>query len=288
MIITKCPASCGELIQGYIDKSEKLISYPINCYSYVKLFEGKRHIKNNEKAYKIIENVFEYYGYKKEESDLLVLDIKSEIPRGKGMASSTADLAATALAVANYLGKKITEKEIALLCTQIEPTDSTLFQNITLFDHIGGTFIKNYGNLPTFKVLLLEGSHMIDTVEFRKINRAHILKENEGDLKKALNHFEKGIIDKNLSEIGKAATVSALANQKIIHKKGLEDLIDTSIKFGGYGVNVAHSGSVIGIIYNDYRFDKEKFLYQIKEKKYMGNYIRINEYENIMGGAKVL
>ena len=31
----KCPASCGELMQGWIEGSEKLISYPINWYSEV-------------------------------------------------------------------------------------------------------------------------------------------------------------------------------------------------------------------------------------------------------------
>ena len=30
-----CPASCGELLQGWILVSEKLVSCPINWHSYV-------------------------------------------------------------------------------------------------------------------------------------------------------------------------------------------------------------------------------------------------------------
>ncbi|EFS03541.1 propanediol utilization protein PduX, partial [Listeria seeligeri FSL S4-171] len=36
-IKAKCPASCGELLQGWIEGSEKLISYPINWFSEVTL-----------------------------------------------------------------------------------------------------------------------------------------------------------------------------------------------------------------------------------------------------------
>lgn len=49
--------------------------------------------------------------------------------------SSTADIAATAVATAHHLGHLLDEPTLARLCVALEPTDSTLFRQLTLFDH---------------------------------------------------------------------------------------------------------------------------------------------------------
>lgn len=71
------------------------------------------------------------------------LQVKSTIPVAKGMASSTADIAATIGATAKWLNKSISEAEIAKLCLQLEPTDSTIFESLTLFDHLRGDIIQS-------------------------------------------------------------------------------------------------------------------------------------------------
>ncbi|AKL93574.1 L-threonine kinase PduX [Clostridium aceticum] len=288
-----CPASCGELLQGYIEGGEKLISYSINLFSKVIIEEEQKKSKekawkNYSKAYKMLEQVFQYYGYHQREAEHLYLQIESAIPIAKGMASSTADLAATAVATANYLGKNISEEEVAKLCIKIEPTDSTVFSSITLFDHLKGSFTKQYGNIPKCKVLLLEGKEKIDTIDFRKTDRSSYLRENEKEMKKALQCFEEGIKNNSLKQIGKAATISAFANQSILYKEGLEEINALSEKLGAYGINVAHSGSVIGILYNEGSFDQEKFCWSIKKKSYMKNYLSIVSYNMIPGGGKIV
>ena len=45
------------------------------------------------------------------------------------------------------------------------------------------------------------------------------------------------------------AKKSALANQKILPKRGLLELIDFAAELGALGVNVAHSGTVAGIFF---------------------------------------
>jgi len=293
MIQAICPASCGELIQGYIQGGEKLISYGINLFSKVSIMEmAEKDIRNSryryKKAYRMLDEVFRYYGYNRQDYDEIGLKIDSQISIAKGMASSTADLVATAVAIAKYLGKEPSEEEISKLCIKIEPTDSIVFSDITLFDHLKGNFIKRYGQLPACKVLILEGRQSINTIDFRKTDRSEILKDNEKNLEKALGYFEKGIKNQDIREIGRASTISAFANQKILHKIGLEDIYQTSDKLGAYGINVAHSGSVIGILYNDIEFDKEKFLFEMKKKEYKENYISFSSYDIISGGGKII
>lgn len=288
-----CPASCGELLQGYIEGGEKLISYSINLFSRVSIIEKNQNDKENiphnyTKAYRMLEKVFKYYGHDEKDYKHLCLKIDSPIPIAKGMASSTADLVATATATAEYLGKAITQEEIAKLSIGIEPTDSIVFSQITLFDHLKGSFYKQYGTFPSCKVLLLEGRDVIDTIDFRKTDRTSIIKSNEKEVAEALFHFQKGIKEQSLKELGKAATISGFANQKILYKEGLEEIHEISQRFGAYGINVAHSGSVIGILYNDTDFDRDGFCHILKDKDFMKSYLSICNYDIIPGGGRIL
>ncbi|SDJ80854.1 GHMP family kinase ATP-binding protein [Natronincola ferrireducens] len=293
MIQGVCPASCGELLQGYIEGGEKLISYSINLFSKVTIREdihtpAEKIPAAYSKAYRMLEKVFAYYGYKKKDYQQVRIHINSSIPIAKGMASSTADLAATAIATATYLGKELSEEEVAKLCIDIEPTDSTVFSKITLFDHLKGGVKRQYSNLPPCRVLVLEGKATINTIDFRKIDRTEILKENEGRLMEGLALLEKGIKTGDLKTIGKAATISSFANEGILPKEGLEEIHHISEAVGAYGINVAHSGSVIGILYNDKDFDTEKFFHSLKEKDFMKNYLSIVSYEIIAGGGRII
>ncbi|MCC5911091.1 MAG: hypothetical protein JJT76_11710 [Clostridiaceae bacterium] len=290
MIKVICPASCGELIQGYIEEGEKLISYSIDLFTEVTIKEESHNVEKipgyHKKAYEMMKKVFQHYGYDKNDYASIKLDINSPIPTAKGMASSTADLAATALATSKYLKKHLLEEDIAKLCIAIEPTDSTVFSEVTLFDHLKGSYKKNYGNLSSCRVLILEGKDLINTIEFRKKDYSIILKKNQPILKKAITLFEEGIKNQDLKTIGSAATLSGFANQSILHKEGLEELHEVSQRLGAYGINVAHSGSVVGILYNDKYFDKEAFIHSIKKEKYINKYLSIKSYNIIPGGAR--
>jgi L-threonine kinase len=49
--------------------------------------------------------------------------------------------------------------------------------------------------------------------------------------------------------IAEAATISALANQFILPKDGLADILTAAKAAGALGLDVAHSGTVIGILF---------------------------------------
>jgi L-threonine kinase len=60
----------------------------------------------------------------------------------------------------------------------------------------------------------------------------------------------EGIATGNPVLVGKGATVSALANQKILRKPYLEKMILIGNSCGALGVNAAHSGAVAGILFD--------------------------------------
>ena len=103
-----CPASCGEFVQGILDNEEYLSSYAIDMFSIASLEEKKEDINlGSKKSRKAIEKVFEKFNIPIEESKNISLDLKSNIPIGKGMASSTADIGATIKATLSILNKKL-------------------------------------------------------------------------------------------------------------------------------------------------------------------------------------
>ena len=134
-----CPASCGEFVQGVLDNEEYLSSYAINLFSVATLEEGKEVIHTGpRKSRRAMELVFEKFNIPVEESKKISLNINSQIPVGKGMASSTADIGATIKATLSMLGKSLTGEEISKLAVKIEATDSLLLNRHSIFNPLTG------------------------------------------------------------------------------------------------------------------------------------------------------
>lgn len=109
MAVAQCPASCGELIQGWILGSEKLVSCPVEWYSTVEVSSGSPLTDERPLSRAMVDRLLQHWQYPAHLSQDIRIDVQSTIPVAKGMASSTADIAATAIATAHYLGHQLDE-----------------------------------------------------------------------------------------------------------------------------------------------------------------------------------
>ena len=245
-----CPASCGEFVQGFLGNEEYLSSYAINLFSVATLEEGKEIIqKGPKKSRRAMELVFERFGLPVDETKNISLNIKSQIPVGKGMASSTADIGATIKATLSMLNKTLTGEEISKLAVKIEATDSLLLNQHSIFNPLTADIKKYLGGINDAKVVILEPSDILDTKSIRMTPNYKTYKmQNKEIIKKSFELLDEGLAKNDLNLIGKACTYSGLANENIHKKPFLEKIIDISNKYGCYGVNIAHSGTVIGIL----------------------------------------
>lgn len=245
-----CPASCGEFVQGVLDNEEYLSSYAINLFSVATLEEGKEIIhKGPSKSRRAMELVFEKFGLPVDETKNISLNIKSQIPVGKGMASSTADIGATIKATLSMLNKTLTGEEISKLAVKIEATDSLLLNQHSIFNPLTADIKKYLGGINDAKVVILEPDDILDTKSIRMTPNYKMYKmQNKEIIKKSFELLDEGLAKNDLNLIGKACTYSGLANENIHKKPFLEKIIDISDKHGCYGVNIAHSGTVIGIL----------------------------------------
>ena len=267
-----CPASCGEFVQGVLDNEEYLSSYAINLFSVATLEEGKEVIHTGPtKSRKAMELVFEKFNIPVEESKKISLNINSQIPVGKGMASSTADIGATIKATLSMLGKSLTGEEISKLAVKIEATDSLLLNRHSIFNPLTADIKKYMGGIDNAKVVILEPDDILDTKSIRMTPNYRMYKmQNKEIIKESFSLLDEGLARNNLSLVGKACTYSSLANENIHKKPFLKEIIEISDKFGCYGVNIAHSGTVIGILMDKEMDDKRviQYLRDIQISKY--------------------
>ncbi|MBC1489804.1 propanediol utilization protein [Listeria sp. FSL L7-1485] len=284
----KCPASCGELLQGWIQGGEKLISYPINWFSEVTLSDKIVAPSTGEtKAWRAFHLTCEHFGVPKNERPNVSLQVKSTIPVAKGMASSTADIAATIGATASWLKQPVTDTEIAKLCLQLEPTDSTIFPTLTLFDHLEGTTIHSTSWLPKLGVVVLEPLTILETAIFRQESHQKQLLQNEEKLAHGFALFEQAVEQHSISLLGEAATISATCNQTILAKPFFKEILEVIEQLDLPGVNVSHSGTVVGIFYEQQKIDPLEILFELERRYITTFYSRYYFREWTTGGVQI-
>lgn len=281
-----CPASCGELLQGWILGGEKLVSCPINWYSYVSVEEGVPLGLERLRMRQMLERVLKHLDIVPEATGMLRIEYESTIPVGKGLASSTADIAATAQATARFYGHELSPETLAELCVAVEPTDSTLFSSLTLFDHQTAETQISLGWAPDLKLLLLESPDVVLTEDFHKRDRRAALLAREPLLAQAWKLLTAACEQQDPQRLGEAATLSAIASQDLLPKPGFSELHALADKGKIYGLNVAHSGSVAGLIYDDTLHDKD-FIYDwIRRHQLDRFYPQVHEVSMAAGGVR--
>ena len=101
----RCPGSCGELVQGTDAGINFLVTCPISLYSTVTVDlapDGTTVPEAGAKTREAVRRTLEYL--RLPVADYSV-DVQSELPAGKGMASSSADISAACLATALAAGR---------------------------------------------------------------------------------------------------------------------------------------------------------------------------------------
>lgn len=253
-VTVRVPGSCGELLQGTQEGLPLLVTCPIDRYSQVVIQKGIP-VGLLPKARQMAQLAGDFYGVSLEG---LQIDLSTELPIGKGMSSSSADIAAIGAAIACWGGKKVDPTELLKLCQQIEPTDGTFFEGILCLDHIKGSYICSMPTPPTMKVQIFDCGEQVNTIHFNKrqdLNELNQLKEPM--LKEALEELREALNAGDPEKLAKSATTSALIHQQILPKPHLEAIISRLPQWGVLGLTVAHSGTVIGLLWSD---DVEKEL----------------------------
>lgn len=286
MAEARCPASCGELIQGWILGGEKLISCPINWFSTVSVTDGVPGCHERPRMRHMLKAVLAYFDQPTEMARGLHINFDSTIPVAKGLASSTADIAATALATARHLGETLDEAALAALCVSLEPTDSTLFQRLTLFDHQTAATQISYDWQPSIDILLLESPQCLNTEDYHRRHRQTALLASAPSLAQAWQLFVQAAERHDCALLGQSTTLSAQASQHLLVKPDFCALLELVEELDLYGLNVAHSGSVVGLLLDRQRHDVEQLYWLLQQRNITQNYPNQHLLTMVPGGVR--
>lgn len=289
-----CPGTGGELVQGMReDGREYLASYCIGLYS--KAYFVRRGSKEEErcryrgfvvrrKSSEMRREVLRLFGFKFLEAENYEVYLKTSLPSAKGLAGSTADIGATAGACLAFLGEKMETEELCRLAAKIEPTDSSFFQNTVLFDPLKGEAVEEFGFLGGMKSLILVPDKALDTRELRA-RSDYISKKREYRKEVSGLFFElkKAFSDKNRKKVAECAMKSAEFNQNTVRTPYLKEIDEITRFFGGYGLNISHSGTAVCLLLSSSMSEKN-ILENLRKEGILGYYTSYYSAPVVKGG----
>ncbi len=249
--MVKSPGSCGEFLQGALGNRTFLVTCPINRYTHA--------VSDNKYPFPYRETILQPKSLMAKEITLKLLGkenvltpiyMTSEIHQGKGMASSSADISAVAMATAMAHGRPLEYKELERIALSIEPSDAIFYPFVVQFDYLRGEISRPLGLCPPMKILIFDQGGEVDTIAFnQQPNLRELIKEKEGLIEEALYYFEKGIKEGDSQMLGQACTLSSFANQRILNKPDLYEFHEIGQHYRSLGTVIAHSGSIMGLLF---------------------------------------
>ena len=255
------PATCGELVQGLLDGVPCLVSCPIDHYGTatvrLKPEPGWEVPPDVPKAVSALRVGLAYLG---ESPDGGRLQLTSDLPRGRGYGSSTADVGATLYALGQALGQSLAAPEVTRMAVEVEPSDSTIFPGLVLLDHRRGSFHKSLGPAPSLIVIVLDPGGEVDTLAYNREVSPESLRRFAAEHREAFALLEAGLTEHDWELVGKAATLSARTHQAILFNPLLEATLDVCQVLGGLGVCRAHSGTILGLLCEPARTPPDELL----------------------------
>ncbi|GHH76756.1 kinase [Streptomyces sulfonofaciens] len=241
----------GELLQGVLpeDDGDFLVTLPIARWAMARFeltaaAEGPSVFPAHKtKALRLMSMIMADAG----RTGGARLRIDSTLPEGKGLASSSADLVATARAVANALDEPMPPRRIEGYLARIEPSDGVLYPAIVAFHHRSVRLRARLGALPSMAVVGVDEGGAVDTVAFNDIPKPFTARDRLR-YARLLDRLSRAVAHGDLAEVGRVATASARMNQVLRHKWALDPVLGICERVGGLGVVVGHSGTSLGIL----------------------------------------
>ena len=244
----------GELLQGSLATDDRhfLVTLPVNRFSRAVFTPDPRSSivtvapSHKYKSLELINDLLREYRIETGGH----LYVASELPEGKGMASSSADLVAVARAFESSAGCTIPTSLMLALLRSIEPTDGVMYPEFVTFYHRRVELRRRLGSPSRLRVVALDEGGRIDTIEYNHRN-GHFTSEECSEYEHLLDAMESAVMANDLTLLGRVATRSAILNQKRNPKRHLDEMIEIARENGALGVVVAHSGPCLGLLFPD-------------------------------------
>ncbi|MER5966644.1 GHMP kinase [Streptomyces sp. NPDC002057] len=180
------------------------------------------------------------------------LRLTGDVPVGLGMGSSSSDVIATVGAVADAYGLRLAPATVARLAVRAELASDPLMLDgpPVLFAQRQGRVIEVLGAaLPPLVVVgcALGGGAPVDTLAL-PVREASDADVEEFERLRAL--LRRAMTTGDVALLGEVATASARRGQQVLGHPEFDALTAVARRAGAAGVQIAHSGTVAGVLFD--------------------------------------
>lgn len=242
---------CGELVQGTLpDGAQFQITLPVDLTSTA-VVELRRAVRTSvevsprrcAKAARAVLLALSALGAPPHRARL---NLRSELPVGAGLGSSTADVVAAVRAVAGALGTTCSPRLAGRLAGDIEPSDGTMHPGVSVVDR-RGALLCSLPWWPRFHLVVLVPARVVKTADVDLGGQ----RCNAARYRELLDQVIEGAASRDTSAFVDAAKSSADLNQPLVPNRLLPLAPLLARHTGAIGWNVAHTGSALGLSFGE-------------------------------------
>ena len=263
----------GELLQGvFRDQQGKLchglVTMPIQQRGAEVSFSYDRFLsqlavfpKHKTKALTAAQLTLDYFGLS--HSGQLYID--TYVAEGAGLGSSTADVVATCYAIANAFNLPISEQQVAKIAVMAEcASDPLMFRKgVMFYAQREGRVIEVLGDrLPSFGLISFSLGEPVATCCYSpKYSGSDI-----DDFSYLLSLLRQAVDSADVRLLGKVGMLSAKINQRFLPKPYFDDILDIVEINQLPGLQIAHSGNRVGLLFSAEDSDKAERIIDTKNR----------------------
>lgn len=243
-------ASFGEIIQGRLSDGEDfLVTLPVNMWSHCALRwtpkPGGCEVfaplpKAKQAALALLKKMRISHGFS------ITLEFQRNIPIGKGLSSSTADILAVVRAFQLVFGLKLKQSEISELLAEIEPHDALHFSHCVAYNHRQGRLLKALEYVPQFHIIGIDSGGEVSTESYNKQ-----LHYNNNELKEYDILYQSlltAFAQQDDTTIAQCAQKSATMHARKTGNSLLSGLLAHVDSWRVMGLIATHSGTCAGVL----------------------------------------
>lgn len=176
----------------------------------------------------------------------ITLELQRNIPIGKGLSSSTADMLAVVRAFQSSFKIDINQVETSELFSQIEPHDPLHFSQCVAYNHREGLLLKALDYIPKFHIIGIDSGGELSTTSYNK----H-LQYSDNETRKYDTLFQSlltAFTQQNDTAIARCAQQSATLHAHRTNNIFLRNLLKSVDDWGAMGLIATHSGTCAGVL----------------------------------------
>lgn len=175
-------------------------------------------------------------------------DFTSDLPVGKGMSSSTADILALLRCLDTVFGLKEDPAATRAILNEIERSDAVHTDQYCLYLSGAHVIVKAYPSSVAFNVCYAYDDYEVPTDDFPEDRLLRIYEQSASEYADSLRQLDRALTRQDAVAVAREATRSAELAQAYLPSSLADDLLRDHRGLGGIGVIRAHTGTVVGLL----------------------------------------